>query len=44
MSAGADQSADKVVAKPKEIGMPTKKTIVVPCMVNMRLKTWGETK
>ncbi len=24
--------------------MATKKIIVVPCMVNMRLKTWGETK
>ena len=24
--------------------MPTKKTIVVPCIVNMRLKTCGETK
>ena len=24
--------------------MPTKKTMVVPCMVNRRLKTCGETK
>ena len=24
--------------------MPMKKTIVVPCMVNIRLKTSGETK
>ncbi len=25
-------------------GMITKKIMVVPCRVNMRLKTWGETK
>ncbi len=24
--------------------MATKKIIVVPCIVNIRLKTWGETK
>ena len=25
-------------------GIATKKIIVVPCIVNIRLKTWGETK
>ena len=34
----------KYVPKPNRIGMTTKKIIVVPCIVNMRLKTSGETK
>ena len=32
------------MANPARIGMPTRKTIVVPCMVNSTLNVWAETK
>ena len=32
------------MAKPNKSGIATKKIIVVPCIVNSRLKTCGETK
>jgi hypothetical protein len=32
------------LAKPKNIGMPTRNTMVVPCMVNRRLKVVGGRK
>ena len=34
-----DHQRHQVVGEPDSIGIPTKKTMVVPCMVNKRLKT-----
>jgi hypothetical protein len=38
-----EHQREQVIGEAEHSGMATKKIIVVPCMVNILLKTWGGT-